>query len=243
MENARPARIDRPPVMGLNSVAFQRTIQRGFYEAMSKESTARQKAAEKRKKRELEMRRKKAQTRAAEALVSAQQARPVTVSDLPVVECVISKGWEERGLAHILLARGLPDGNLMVAGFYVDTFSLGIKDSALIERIAENEYRNTIKPTIFNDPVELVDCDPRVAKAVALGAADYALPLGFKPNKRWPEAKSIFAGIELPETPVVFGKGGKPCFVKRGESNSQAVLAKLARAVGEGNYSVEEEAR
>lgn len=203
---------------------------------MSKDSAARQRAAEKRKKRELEMRRKKTELRRHQTEIEQSGAKGVSLKDLPIAECVISQGWEERGLAHILLARRLPDGFLLVGGFYVDTFCLGIKDCAVIERIEEKEYINTIKPTIFNDPVELVDCPPELARAVAEGAFTFAEKFGFKPAKRWPEVRKIFSGVELPETLPVFGKDGKPCYIKRDETNSVAIIAKLERNAGAGNY-------
>lgn len=210
---------------------------------MSKDNTAKQKAAQKRKKRELELRKKKAEQNRVQAKPSVEPPRTLSVQELPIADCVISEGWQERGLAHILLARTLPDGNLMVGGYYVDTFCLGIKDSAILEKLPPQEYEETIKPTIFNDPVNLIPCDPSLARAVVEGAADYALELGFKPNKRWPEAKKLFAGIDPLPTPLVFGKEGKPCYVRRDESNAQAIIAKLNRNPGQGNYLLESEAK
>ena len=39
---------------------------------------------------------------------------------------------------------------------------------------------------------------------------------------------------------LVFGRKGKPCYVRRGETNAQGIQARLARVVGEGNYLVED---
>ena len=206
---------------------------------MAKDNGAKQRAAEKRRRREIEMRRKKSQARQPTAEAGETQ-KALAVKDLPIVECVISEGWEERGLAHILLVRRLPDGNVMVGGFYVDTLCLGIKDSALLEKVTEEDYRSGIKPAIFNDPVTLVDCDPVLARAVALGAENFASRFGFKPGKRWSAARTIFADIEQMDVPPVFGREGKPCYVKRDETNGAAIEAKLARMAGPGNYLVRE---
>lgn len=198
---------------------------------------AKQKAAEKRKRRELEMRKKKVEARRP---VQTGAQPTIKIEDLPIVECVISKGWEERGLAHILLVRRFIDDSVLVAGYYVDTFCLGIKDSALLERMSEEDYRNNIKPSIFNDPVELIDCDPSLALAVAEGAAEFAAEYGFKPNKRWIEARKMFAGIAPPESLPAFGRNGKPCYVRRDETNQAAIIAKLERTAGKGGFTVEE---
>ena len=207
---------------------------------MGKDEASRRRAAEKRKKRELEMRKKKTEFRRASSGEKEEPQKPVRIADLPLVESVISKGFEERGLAHILLARRHADGTLAVGGFYVDTLCLGIKDSALIPRIEEKDYRENVRPSIFNDPVELIDCPPELARAVAEGAAEFADRYGFRPNKRWDDARKIFQGIGASENAPVFGREGKPCFVKRGESNAAAIIAKLARKAGEGNYTIEE---
>lgn len=207
---------------------------------MGKDEKSRQRAAEKRKKRELELRRKKSEQRRSAGNEAKAVPAPAGPGSLPIAECVISKGWRERGLAHILLARNLGDGILMVGGYYVDTFCLGIKDSAVIERIREDEYQNTVKPTIFNDPVEFEDCAPELAMAVAEGAAEFAAGYGFKPNKNWIKAKRMFQGLSLPGEMPVFGKDGKPCYVKRGETNAQAILTRLAREAGTGNFTIEE---
>lgn len=209
---------------------------------MGKDEKSRRRAAEKRKKRELEQRRKKSVQNRSAAPEAPAAATPAGPAGYPIAECVISKGWRERGLAHILMARSLGDGLLMVGGYYVDIFCLGIKDSALIEKIREDEYRNTVKPTIFNDPVEFEDCDPGLAMAVAEGAAEFAERYGFKPNKRWPQARRMFQGLSMPEGMPVFGRDDAPCYVKRGETNAQAIIARLERKAGAGNFSVVEDA-
>lgn len=206
---------------------------------MGKDNAAKR-AAEKRRRRELEMRKKKTEARRP---AQSGSSPSIKIEDLPIVECVISKGWEERGLAHILLVRRFVDDSVLVAGYYVDTFCLGIKDSALLERMSEEDYRNNIKHSIFNDPVELVDCDPSLAMAVAEGAAEFAEKYGFKPNKRWPEARKMFAGIAPLAAQPAFGKNGKPCYIHRDETNQAAILAKLERYAGKDGYTVEEGAK
>lgn len=205
---------------------------------MGKDNAAKQRAAEKRKRRELEMRKKK--TEAKRPAQPAPSQKALTIQDLPIVECVNSRGWEESGLSHLLLVRRFPDDNVLVAGYFVDTFCLGIKDCALLERMSESDYRTNIKPSIFNDPVEFVDIDPSMAMGIAEGAAEFAAKFGFKPNKRWSEARKMFEGIEPPANPPSFGKNGKPCYVKRDETNQAAILAKLERAAGTGGYTVED---
>jgi len=206
---------------------------------MSKDAKQRQKAALKRKKREQKKNEIKVKQRS--SIVGGAAAPTIkSLADLPIHECVISKGWEERGLAHILLAKELPNGKIVVGGWYLDIFAMGVKDSALLPGLDLSEYEERIKPNIFNDDVEFEDCDPALAVALVDGAAEYGEKLGFRPNKRWEESRSIFAGITPAEDLPAFGKEGKPCYVKRGETNSAAIIARLTRSVGEGNFTVVE---
>lgn len=207
---------------------------------MSMDERRRRKAAEKRKSREKRVAREKARLRGAG---EGQDAPPVVVGDLPLGECVISKGWKERGLAHLLLTRRQPDGKLLVGGWYVDTFCLGLKDCAVIPNVEEGEYQENLKPNIFHDAVTFEPCKPAFARALVEGAIDFAGQYGFKPAKRWEQSRPLFGEEAVSGgSRLSFGKDGKPCYVKRGETNAQGILARLERKAGPGNYLVEESA-
>jgi hypothetical protein len=206
---------------------------------MARDAKAAQRAALKRKKREQEVREVAARRRAAESQQGPKKLLH-TAGDLPVAECVISKGWSERGLAHILLARSLPNGRLLVGGYYVDTLCVGLKESAVMPSLDAEEYRERVKPNVFNDPVEFEDCDPGLARAIVEGAIEFAGRFGFKPNKRWQESAHVWSGIEAKKGGVAFGKEGKPCLVRRGADKAAGILARLERTAGPGNYLVED---
>jgi hypothetical protein len=205
---------------------------------MSMDERRRRKAAEKRKHREKRVAQEKARQRGA-GEGGSHASPPVSVGDLPLGECVISKGWKERGLAHLLLTRRQPDGKLLVGGWYVDTFCLGLKDCAVIPNVEEGEYQENLKPNLFNDDVTFEPCKPAFARALVEGAIAFAGQYGFKPAKRWEQSRPLFVEEAAGSSRITFGKGGKPCYVKRGETNAQGILARLERKVGPGNYLVE----
>jgi hypothetical protein len=214
----------------------------GEEEQMARDPKAAQKAAEKRKKREKELRAAQARRKAQEAGAEAMPKKFLQkAAELPIAECVISKGWQERGLAHVLLARELPTGRLLVAGYYVDTLCLGLKDTAVMPNLRPEEYEKNIKPKVFNDPVELEPCAPSLAKAVIEGAIEYAHRFGFKPNKRWEESRRLLEGIEPAPDELQFGREGKPCLVLRGGEKAPGALVRLERSAGPGGYAVVEE--
>ncbi len=208
-------------------------------QVMGKDAKRAQKAALKRKKRELKVRESKAQRRGADQ-GSGERALLGGARDMPVQECVVSKGWRERGLAHVLLARRGSDGKLLVGGYYLDTLCTGLKDTAVIPNLTEEDYQQRVKPHVFNDEVEFEPCAPGVARALVEGAVAFAAVLGFRPNKRWEESRRLLEGIEPEPAGLAFGREGKPCLVARPGDHVVAARARLDRAVGPGNYLVEE---
>lgn len=208
---------------------------------MAKDGKRAQKAAQKRKLREQRVREEKARRRTAQE--GGGVRRTLTrARDLPVEECVISRGWRERGLAHILLARRRDDGSLVVGGYYVDTLCLGLKDTAVIPNVSPDDYRQNVKPNVFNDAVEFEDCEPGLARAVVEGAIAFAAGTGFRPNKRWEESKHLFDGVEARAEGLTFGREGMPCLVLRGGEQNPVAVARLERALGAGNFAVVVEA-
>ncbi len=205
---------------------------------MARDNRAARKAAERRRNRQKKIQEAKARQRAAREGKGARSLL-ARARELPVVDCVISRGWRDRGLAHILIARQEEEGNLLVGGYYVDTLCTGLKDSAVIPNLAPDEYHGRVKDSLFNDPVEFEPCDPGLARAVVEGAIAFAGRFGFKPNRRWDDAKRCFSGIEPKTDGISFGRDGQPCLVVRPGDNTTAVKARLDRVLGEGNYRVE----
>ncbi len=199
-----------------------------------------QKAADKKKKREKRLREQRAQTRAAQQ-GSAKRELLGHSADLAVAECVVSKGWQERGLAHLLVARQSPGGDLLVGGFLVDTWCLGLRDTVILPGISAEDYENRVKTGLFHDPVEFEPCPPGVARALVEGAIGYAEQFGFQPNKRWPESRRVFAGLEAKPKGLSFGRQGRPCLVKRPGLQTAALERRLERSAGPGNFDVVDE--
>lgn len=206
---------------------------------MTRDARSAQRVAEKRKKRERLVREEKAKRKAGQVQSGVKRGAE-RAGDLPIVECVISKGWQERGLAHILLVRREREKRVTAAGYYVDLLCLGLKSTALLPNMEEEEYRRSIKPNVFTDPVEFENCLPSVAKAVVLGSIEFAEKYGFRPNKRWPQTKYFLEGIEADFDSVTFGRDGNPCLVVRRNESAAGAIARLERTAGPGNYTVVE---
>ncbi|HSH69285.1 MAG TPA: hypothetical protein VK997_05165 [Deferrisomatales bacterium] len=204
---------------------------------MARDAKRTQKAAQKRRQRQQSVQQEKTRRRAQEQ-GHGSGAVERRMEDLPVDECVISKGWRERGLAHILLARDLGNGHLLVGGYFVDLLCVGLKDCAAIPRVEKDEYANKVKFSIFNDEVEFEPLEPGVARAIVEGAIAYADELGFHPNRRWSEARKVFRGIDPQPDGLEFGRDGKPCLVLRKGDNLQGAQRRLQRKLADGAYQI-----
>jgi len=207
---------------------------------MGKDAKRAQKAALKRKAREKRVHEEKVRRRA-QGEGAGERSLLSRVGGFPVHECVISKGWQERGLAHVLLARRDPDGALVVGGYYVDTLCVGLKDTAVMPNLSEEDYQERVKPNVFNDPVEFEPCPAGVARAVVEGAVAFAEAAGLRPNKRWSESHRLFDGIDPEPKGIRFGRDGKPLLVVRKGENSAAVRARLDRKLGSDGYEFRQE--
>ncbi len=205
---------------------------------MARDAKRAQRAAQKRREREKRLRMERAR-RMGKAPELTRRRLLEMAKDLPLLECLISRGWRERGLAHILLARTAPNGRILAAGYYVDLLCLGLKDTAVFPNLAPEEYEQSIKPNVFNDPVELEPCEPGVARAVIEGAIEFAGRFGLKPNKRWSESRRLLAGIEPAGDGIVFGRDGKPCLVLRRGENLTGPRRRLERVLGPGKFLIE----
>lgn len=204
---------------------------------MARDAKRTQKAAEKRRQRQQLVQQEKTRRRAQEQGQGTGTAVN-SMEELPVAECVISKGWRERGLAHILLTRDRGDGHLLVGGFFVDLLCVGLKDCAAIPRVEKDEYANKVKFSIFNDEVEFEPVEPGVARALVEGAIAFADGLGFHPNRRWPAARKVFRGIDPQPHGLEFGRAGKPCLVLRDGDSLKGAQARLQRKRSEDEYRV-----
>lgn len=206
---------------------------------MGKDPKRERRAALKRQKRAQRVREEKSWRRTA-SQGGGSGGVLARAGEFPVGECVVSKGWRERGLAHILVTRRSPDGSLVVGGYYVDPLCTGLKAAAVMPRLSEEDYRERVKPHIFNDPVEFEECEPGRARALVEGAVAYAASLGLKPAKRWEQARRVLEGIDPDGEGLVFGREGRPCLVLRGGEKAPGVRARLERTLGPGNYEVVE---
>jgi hypothetical protein len=156
----------------------------------------------------------------------------------PIYECWINQEWQESGLATILISRRQPNGNLIFGGFLVDIFCLGVKNVLYNANLSEDEYREALLPEYFL--VQTPEpCSVELAHAIIYGGIDYAAQFGFKPDRDFEMGSSVLeerGTVAPPREPVTFGRDGKPFYVNGPNDNPRAILARLEKNPGPGNY-------
>ena len=156
----------------------------------------------------------------------------------PLEGCWIQKGWQEAGLAVIVIARRQPNGNIVFGNYLVDYYCLGLKNTYCNADIAPGEFRNSTLPRMFEHVGPLVEVSPALAHEIIYGAIEYAERYGFKPQRDYRDSQYI---LDLPgEHPrsgkVEFGKDGKPFYISGPHDNPDRIVQQLIRTAGEGNF-------
>jgi len=155
----------------------------------------------------------------------AQQSRTGAFQDLfdgisksairhaPIHECLCGESLQEHGIGYVVISRTLPNSDLAVGVFLVDTFCLGVKTAVL--RIASPGDYDSLRAGIAETmPVSPVTASR--ARKLVEGAVAYARQLGFEPPRDYHTAALVLEDIDPTECPdeLVFGKDGKPFYVR-----------------------------
>ncbi len=157
--------------------------------------------------------------------------------NLEIIECLINEGWQEGGLAQIMVARKHKTGNITMGLFLVDTFCLGVKNTFFRFNISEYVY-NDFKEEVFKG--ESVEIDYTLAHNIIYGALEFAEEYGFYPDKSFSNVtKYILDDDEdVDIIDLEFGKDGKPFLVITDENEPyKKYLSILDESAGPGNYT------
>jgi hypothetical protein len=154
----------------------------------------------------------------------------------PIEGCWTFPDWQQTGLAPVVLARRQPDDRLAFGVYLVDYYLLGVKDTWFNVNLPRRQFHDELLPDILNgQPFEI---SPALAHEMVYGSIDYANQFGFPPHGDFRRTRSL---LDLPEThprsgKVTFGYDGQPFYVQGPNDNPEAILRRLERTAGEGNY-------
>jgi len=150
--------------------------------------------------------------------------------------CWTFPDWRKLGLAPVVVARRQPNGDVAFGVYLVDFYLLGVKDTWFNVNVPRHQFYRKILPDILNE--EPFEISPDLAHEMIYGSIDYASQFGFPPHSDFRQTRYL---LDLSETHprsggVVFGYEGQPFYVQGPNDNPEAILRRLDRTVGEGNF-------
>jgi hypothetical protein len=159
--------------------------------------------------------------------------------NLPIGECYINPGWDEGGMALIIVTRKHSTGNLTIGAYQVDLYCLGVKNTfwRFNELPDELEYVNE-QFSMFSDTGEdLIQADYTLVHNIIYGAEAFADDLGFKPHKDFALTQYILEedDDEVEFIDIEFGMNGLPAVIMGKEHYPPGVFNILDRSVGPGS--------
>jgi hypothetical protein len=178
--------------------------------------------------------------------------------ELPVAGCWVTEHWsaklgvaghadwpglssresesDESGLVGVLAARDT-GSKVVVCGFLVDAFCLGVKDTNGPKTMDQRKLPDFIRVFFSAWPNQATVPAPlELARHIVLGSVDYARGLGFEPHPDFAKGAALLGEWEMGSSDVTFGRDGKPFYMNGPRDDTYGNIAKLRRAVGDGNF-------
>ena len=172
-------------------------------------------------------------------LVRAIDREQRSATSAPAVSgCWASPGWSA-GLS-VDAGRGWPDrarpgGDVVVGGYLVDTYCLGVKDALPPRRLSERRLPGFLRQYFGNYDDPSVAAPIELARHLVWGGVEYARGLGFEPH---PDLRRVAGHLGPLTEPCAIGFGcdGKPTYVQGPFDDPVLVMRTLHRTVGRDDY-------
>jgi len=150
--------------------------------------------------------------------------------EFPVGPCYVSRTWQDRGLAQVIVLRQVPDGTFLLGAYLVDVFCLGVKNAFSV-RLDNDEVRSFLAGC----PDALQEISYEDARSVILGAIEFARQFGFEPDESWTASSAVVEPERLFNRRFNFGKDGQPLYIQGPHDNAREIMNRLAPFVKEGS--------
>lgn len=159
----------------------------------------------------------------------------------PLEECLITSDWQKPGeIVQLLVARRAPDGGIAAAVFLIDLGCLGVKSATVARFDSVGEYQAELRADL-QALQSLTPIDLDLAAKIVREALAYARGLGFSPDRDYYDAALLLSGADperAKQRVPLGGEDGRPLYIVGAYDNPAAVITRLDRAVGAGNYSI-----
>jgi hypothetical protein len=155
--------------------------------------------------------------------------------EYPFLGCWVMEGWQAVGLVPVVVARLPAPDQVIYGSFVVDIFCLGVKNANWNAGLGLKQFYAELPRLCADRPLE---CPPDLAHEIIYGAIEFARKYGFEPHPDFSDARQVLDPPEMHSSRqrVEFGRGGKPFYIPGPYDNVKAILEKLERTAGPGNY-------
>lgn len=157
---------------------------------------------------------------------------------LSLLKCEINPGWEEAGMAQIIVYRQHVNGHLTVGVYLVDILCAGVKDTFYYF----NQPESYTKDIFSKAPFERETISYDLAHNIIYGAVAYAQDLGIEPDPAFKLTQQILEEDtdDIPLIDIPFGRDEKPVLVlSPGDPRSNYYLRQLEKNLEPEEYHVE----
>jgi hypothetical protein len=154
-------------------------------------------------------------------------------------------GWDDTdlgpygpaGIAQVLVARAGRRDQMIVCGYLVDTFCLGVKDTFGPERMRARELPAFVRRYFGAFPAPALRAPLDLAQHVVYGAVAFADGLGLDPHPSFAGVRAYLGELTEPSA-ITFGQRGRPLYVVGPHDDPIAVMRTVTAAVGTDGFEV-----
>jgi hypothetical protein len=149
--------------------------------------------------------------------LAAQVAR---AAQAPIQHCLLAGDLQGSGIATLVVARGATPHNLTLAGFLIDAWCLGVKDT-FFQTAGAASFENLLAKLETTGTVE--DIDPAHARKLLRDVTAWAASNGIAPHRDFAVLEKLFGDMDADasDSTFQFGRDGKVTYVS-GPNDSPA---------------------
>ncbi len=147
-------------------------------------------------------------------------------AQFPLSQCVVNVGWQQQGMANVMVIRQLPNGKYVFGGYLVDLMLLGVKDVFFNANLGNEAVQSMVGRADM--PVEPIDYED--ARSLIFGGIEFARQHRFEPHPDWQHAKHIVEPDRPFQPKYNFGHHGKPVYIQGPDDDIEAITARLPMA-------------
>ena len=174
--------------------------------------------------------------------ISPKKYIETRVRNLPIYKCFVNSGWEEAGMANVIVTRKHVNGNVTAGIYLIDLLCLGVKDTMF----KFNESEESLMDSLPDLKEYLTEVEYPLAHNIIYAGHDFALEYDINPHPDFKTTRFILEedNDDIPIIDIAVGdEDGLPSLILQpGQSfKYRHILDKLEKKLGKGNFNFYEE--